>query len=154
MKPANRPVIGWREWVGLPLLGVPGVRAKIDTGARSAALHVVGYRTRTRGGELIATFGIHPEHGAARVDAEAVVVGTRRVHNPGGRTEERPVIVTDLALGDTTFQAFVTLTSREDMGLPMLVGRHAIRRRFLVDPARSYVLGQGLEQIGELGEKR
>lgn len=136
-----KTVVGWREWVGLPALAVPAVRAKIDTGARSAALHVVSYRARLVDGVEIATFGIHPEHGAARVDVEAEVAGTRWVRNPGGRREERPVIMTDLALGTVTVRVPVTLTSRDDMGFPMLVGRHALRRRFLVDPARSYLLG-------------
>lgn len=136
-----RTVIGWREWVGLPALAVPAVRAKIDTGARSAALHVVSYRSRLVDGVEIATFGIHPEHGAARVDVEAEVAGARWIRNPGGRREERPVIITDLALGTVTVRVPVTLTSRDDMGFPMLVGRHALRRRFLVDPARSYLLG-------------
>lgn len=140
-------VIGWREWVGLPALGVPAVRAKIDTGARTAALHVVAYRARRVGRVDVALFGVHPEHGGPRIDVEAELVGSRWVRNPGGRREERPVIVTDLTLGDVTVPAHVTLTSREDMGLPMLVGRHALRRRFLVDPGRSYVLGATPEGV-------
>lgn len=142
MRPGDRPVIGWREWVGLPGLGVPAVRAKIDTGARTAALHVVGYHTTTVGAGVVASFGVHPEHGAPRVDVEAEVVGTRWIRNPGGHREERPLVITDLSVGETTFIALVTLTSRADMGLPMLIGRQTIRRRFLVDPSRSYVLGR------------
>ncbi len=137
-------VIGWREWIGLPSLGIPAVRAKIDTGARTSALHVVAFRTRTVGTTEVASFGVHPEHGGTRVDVETEIVGTRWVRNPGGRREERPVIVTELAIGGVRTVTDVTLTSRADMGLPMLVGRHALRRRFLVDPGRSYLLGDEL----------
>lgn len=136
-----KTVVGWREWVGLPALAVLAVRAKIDIGVRNAALHVVSSRTRLADGVETATLGIHPEHGAAHFDVEAEVAGTRWVRTPGGRREERPDIVTDLALGIVTVRVPVTLTSRDDMGFPMLVGRHVLRRRFLVNPARSYLLG-------------
>lgn len=137
------PVIGWREWVSLPDLGVPSIRAKVDTGARSAALHAFGLEVITRDGTEIARFAVHPDHrtpGPAVV-VEAPVVETRAVKNPGGRTEERPVIETTIQIGPHAFTAHVTLTRRDEMGMPMLLGRRTIRRRFLVNAGRSYILG-------------
>jgi hypothetical protein len=139
----TRPVIGWREWAGLPDLGVPSIRAKVDTGARSAALHAFGLEVVERDGLRVARFAVHPDHRAPgpAVVVEAPVVDERPVRNPGGRREVRPVIETTVAIGDHRFTAQITLTRRDEMGFPMLLGRQAVRRRFLVDPGRSYLVG-------------
>lgn len=137
------PVIGWREWVSLPDLGVPSIRAKIDTGARSAALHAFGLEVVTREGIEIARFAVHPDHRSPgpAVVVEAPVIEQRSVRNPGGRKESRPVIETAIQIGPHRFSAHVTLTRRDEMGMPMLLGRQTIRRLFLVNPGRSYILG-------------
>lgn len=143
-KPKRQPaVIGWREWVRLPELGGAVVRAKIDTGARTASLHAFGLETFERDGIELARFAIHPDHktpGPA-VIVESPVVGWKKVRNPGGRTEDRPIIKTRLAIGRYRLTTELNLTRRDSMGLPMLLGRQTVRRRFLVDPGRSYLIG-------------
>jgi hypothetical protein len=136
-------VIGWREWVALPDLGGAIVRAKIDTGARTASLHAFGLELFEREGVEFARFAIHPDHRSPgpAIIVETPVVGHRSVRNPGGRIEERPVIKTRLAIGSHRVTAELNLTRRDNMGMPMLLGRHTVRRRFVVDPGRSYVVG-------------
>ncbi|HEY5683804.1 MAG TPA: RimK/LysX family protein [Acidimicrobiia bacterium] len=144
-RPAKGPaVIGWREWVSLPELGVPSIRAKIDTGARSASLHAFGLEVIEREGAEVARFAVHLEsHGSPgpAVVVEAPVVGWRSVRNPGGRSERRPVIETRIAIGRHRIRTTINLTRRDEMGFPMLLGRQSVRRRFLVDPGRSYLIG-------------
>lgn len=137
------PVIGWREWVGLPDLGGAIVRAKIDTGARTASLHAFGLELFEKNGKEYARFAIHPDHRSPgpAVIVETPVLGHRMVRNPGGRSEERPIIKTKLAIGRFRLTAELNLTRRDNMGMPMLLGRQTVRRRFLVDPGRSYLIG-------------
>jgi len=141
--PAERSPIGWREWVSLPDLGVPAMKVKIDTGARSAALHAFDLEIVERDGLTLARFAIHPvqRSAAGEVVVEAEIVSWRKVRNPGGRLQSRPVISTRIGLGKI-FRAEVTLTRRDEMGFRMLLGRQTVRRRFLVDPGRSYLLGE------------
>ena len=150
-KPKAPSVIGWREWVSLPQLGVETLRAKIDTGARTAALHAFGLETFERDGMTFARFAVHPNHrkpGPAVV-AEAPILDERSVKNSGGIAEERFVIATRIVIGTHKFNAEVTLSRRDEMGFPMLLGRQTIRRRFLVDPGRSYLIGMPPGQAAE-----
>jgi len=144
-KPRKTPtVIGWREWVTLPDLGGAVIRAKVDTGARTAALHAFGLEIFEKEEREYARFAIHPDHrspGPAMI-VETPVLGHRTVRNPGGRSEERPIIRTKLVMGGYRFTAEVNLTRRDMMGIPMLLGRQTLRRRFVVDPGRSYLVGQ------------
>lgn len=141
--PTRRTVIGWREWVALPELGVPAIRAKADTGARSSALHAFGLEVVEVEGRSVARFAVHPDHRSPgpAVVVETDVIGERRIRNPGGRSETRPVISARIAVGEIAFDTEISLTRRDDMGFPMLLGRQTLRRRFLVDPGRSYVVG-------------
>lgn len=148
MTPAKQPkkpptVIGWREWVGLPELGGAVVRAKIDTGARTSSIHAFGLELFTKNDKEYARFAIHPDHRSPgpAVIVETPVLGHRSVRNPGGRSEDRPVIRTKLVIGTYRFMTEVNLTRRDNMGMPMLLGRHTVRRRFVVDPGRSYLVG-------------
>lgn len=138
------PVIGWREWVGLPDLGGAVVRAKIDTGARTASLHAFGLELFEKNGREYARFAIHPDHRSPgpAVIVEVPVLDHRMVRNPGGRSEERPLIKTKLVIGRHRITAELNLTRRDNMGMPMLLGRQTVRRRFVVDPGRSYLIGQ------------
>ena len=139
MKKKAVPTIGWREWVSLPDLGLDKIKAKIDTGARSSALHAFDLRAFTVGGAPWVHFRVHPmQHGGPTVEAEAEIIDMRRVLNPGGRRDLRPVIRTWLVLADKRWKIDVTLTPRWGMGFRMLLGRQAVRRRFLVDPGRSF----------------
>ncbi len=132
------PVIGWREWVGLPDLGVDRVKAKIDTGARTSALHAFRIERFSSGGEPWVRFEVHPmQQGGPTVFAEAELFDERRVRNPGGRSELRPVIRTPVELLGQRWNIDLTLTPRWGMGFRMLLGREAVKQRFLVDPGRS-----------------
>lgn len=153
MTPAKKPqktptVIGWREWVTLPDLGGAVIRAKVDTGARTAALHAFGLEIFEKEEREYARFAIHPDHRSPgpAVIVETPVLGHRTVRNPGGRSEERPIIRTKLVMGGYRFTAEVNLTRRDMMGIPMLLGRQTLRRRFVVDPGRSYLVGQPPEK--------
>ncbi|MGD8331016.1 MAG: RimK/LysX family protein [Acidobacteriota bacterium] len=134
------PVIGWREWVSLPDLGLRRIKAKIDTGARSSALHAINVETfRKRGADWV-RFEVHPrQHGGPTIRTEAPIVDMRWVRNPGGRREHRPVIRTPLVLLGQEWDVDVTLTPRWGMNYRMLLGRQTVRHHFLVDPGRSFL---------------
>ncbi len=133
------PVIGWREWVSLPDLGLDRIKAKIDTGARSSALHAINLHSFTRRGVAWVSFDVHPlQHGGETVRVQAELVDERSVRNPGGRSELRPVIHTTVVLFERSWEIDLTLTPRWGMGFRMLLGRQAVRNRFLVDPGRSF----------------
>lgn len=138
------PTIGWREWVTLPQLGVDAVKAKIDTGAATSALHVSELKERETKDGPVVEFVVHPVQRSSleTIHASAPLAGRRAVRNPGGRREMRPVIVTTARLGDVVFDIDLTLTSRDEMGFRMLLGRRAVRRRFLVDAGRSFLMGE------------
>lgn len=134
-------MIGWREWATLVDLGSVRVKAKIDTGARTSALHAFALEEIEVDGITHARFEIHPEQKRSHpsVLVEAAIVDRRAVRNSGGAVETRPVITTFVRLGDHAFPIDLTLTRRDEMGFRMLLGRSAVRRRFLIDPGRSYL---------------
>lgn len=144
----QKPVIGWREWVTLPELGVPSIKAKIDTGARSSALHAFEIERYQADGLEIVRFTVHPKQRrrSSVGPIEAPVHATKLVRNPGGREELRPVIRTTIVWNGIAFEADLNLTSRDEMGFRMLLGRQAVRRRFLVDPGRSFLGNDPLEE--------
>lgn len=145
--------LGWREWVGLPNLGIPKLKAKVDTGARTSALHAFQVQpfTGEDGSEWV-RFGIHPQQGSSdqEIFCEAPVVDRRVVTDSGGHQEERIVIRTLLTLAGDMFEAELTLTSRDTMRFRMLLGRTAMAGRFVVDPARSYVQGRPAKAESEV----
>ncbi len=134
------PVIGWREWVGLPELGIEAIKAKVDTGARSSSLHAFELEAFTRNGVDWVRFEIHPNqrNAANPVLTEAPVLEYRSIRSSSGVASRRPVIVTPVRLMDQVWPVELTLANRDEMGFRMLLGRQAFRRRFLVDAGRSY----------------
>jgi hypothetical protein len=135
--------IGWREIVGLPDIGIPALKAKIDTGARTSALHAVDLETFERAGEQWVSFHVPlaDRHGGKR--HEAVIVDERRIKNTSGVFESRYIIETTLVLGRRHWRIEVSLANRQNMELDLILGRTAVRRRkLLVDPGRSYLAGQ------------
>jgi hypothetical protein len=135
------PLLGWREWVTLPELSPVPLKAKIDTGARTSALHAFDLSWHQRNGEPWVEFEVHPVQRSRARSSRVVypVVDFRRVRSSTGHSEQRPVIRTPIELGGRQFEIDITLTSRDEMGFRMLLGRAAIRRRFLVDAGRSYL---------------
>lgn len=140
----KRETIGWREWVGLPDLGVEWTKAKIDTGARSSSLHAYNMEFFDRDDRRWVRFEIHPwqESAGNTVLTEAPLLETRQVRSSSGQAEERPMIRTTAQFGDVARPIDLTLTRRDAMGFRMLVGREAIRSAFTVDPGRSYLLSK------------
>lgn len=140
--PARLPaIVGWREWPGLPGLGIARIHAKLDTGARTSALHANSIETFLRDGVAQVRFDVTGEEESAPWH-EASIIDRRLVRSSNGETEMRIVIRTDLALAGSIWPIEVTLTNRDRMDLPMLVGREALAGRLLVDAEKSWLWGR------------
>lgn len=145
---AQKAVIGWREWVSLPDLAIAHIKAKVDTGAKTSALHAFYVRPFERDGMPWVRFGVHPLQSSLEevIECEAPVKDVRRVTDSGGHAELRPVIETTLVLQGETRLIELTLTDRENMMFRMLLGRSALKRRFVVDSGKSFLLGGNKSQ--------
>lgn len=143
-KTTKLPVIGWREWVGLPDLGIRTIKAKVDTGARSSSLHAFDLQEFKRGGHTYVRFTVHPvqKNNDEVFEVEAKVLEYRSVRSSSGKAALRPVIVTKMELLGVNWDVELTLANRDEMGFRMLLGRQAFRRRFLVDAGKSYYGGK------------
>ncbi|MFL0356358.1 ATP-dependent zinc protease [Erythrobacter sp. GH1-10] len=135
------PAVGWRERVSLPGLGISEIPAKIDTGARTSSLHGHVIETFERGGKTFVRFSVDWDD--IEMECEAVQVDTRGITSSNGKTQQRYVIKTPLRIGDTEFRAEFSLADRSDMKFPILVGRTALRRRFVVDSGNSWLQSRG-----------
>ncbi|MEM6469705.1 MAG: RimK/LysX family protein [Planctomycetota bacterium] len=137
------PMIGWREWLVLPDLGIKFVKAKIDTGARSSSLHAFDVEFFVHESSPWVRFKVNPIQRNEKwvVEASSPVIDQREIRSSSGETQLRPVIKTPIVLLGTRFEIELTLADRNQMGFRMLLGREAFRRRFLIDPGASYLGG-------------
>lgn len=149
-------LVGWREWVVLEDFGAARIKAKVDTGARTSALHAFDVERFEQGGVDWVRFGVHPSQRDAEtmVAVEAPLVGERWVRSSSGKATLRPVVATQLLLGEHRFAIEVTLVRRDLMGFRMLLGRRALRGRFLVDPRRSFLGGRPLPALKSVAVER
>lgn len=139
-------MIGWREWITLPELGGVRIKAKIDTGARTSAIHAFHQEYFERQGQRYARFELAPiqDNSKYRVPCEALVIDHREIKSSTGHTQNRDIIRTTAQLGDHSWFIELSLTTRDAMGFRMLLGRAAVRGRFYVDPGKSFVFGASL----------
>jgi len=140
---AERPIIGWREWAQLEGFELPPIKVKVDTGARSSALHATKLKTFDRDGKTWVAFTVHPLQRSSKQSQrlELPVFEFRRVRSSSGHEAERPVILTPVVIGATRWMLELTLADRDAMGFRMLLGRQAMRKRFRIDPGSSYLQG-------------
>lgn len=141
---SDKRLIGWREWASLPDLGIPALKMKIDTGARTSALHAFRLETFNEGGTRKVRFAIHPLQRRKDIEITSVanVVDERVVSDSGGHRERRIVIKTPLRIGNVTWDVEFTLTDRDTMRFRALLGRTAMESQFIVDPEKSYLTGK------------
>ena len=140
-------VLGWREWVELPELGIPAIKAKIDTGAKTSTLHAFRQEIFRKNGVEFIRFWIHPLQRRKKIElvCEARVLDQRLVKDSGGHEEQRYVIMSTAGLGKRQWPIEITLTSRDTMTFRMLLGRSALTQgHFIVNPQASYLTGRSL----------
>ncbi|MEQ3661197.1 MAG: ATP-dependent zinc protease [Flavobacterium sp.] len=140
----NKTIIGSREWCSLPELGIELIKAKIDSGAKTTALHADNLTKFSRDGEYWVKFSLHPLKSKPEllVECEAKLLEKRIIKSSNGTKEERFVIETQLVLGNSSYPIEVTLTNRKLMGFQMLLGRQAMNKRVLIDCEFRYLLGK------------
>jgi len=142
--PQDKIHAGWREWMGLPALGIPAIKAKLDTGARTSTLHAFFTEHFRQGTKDLVRFGVRPlqRHTTLTVICIAEVLDRRIVSDSGGHKEARWVIASPVRLGQEEWMIELTLTDRDSMLFRMLLGRSAMSKRLVVDPQASYLIGR------------
>lgn len=140
----EKVVVGWREWVNLPELGLENIKAKVDTGARTSCIHAFSIKPFNKNGEQWVEFQVHPKQKNNELikTCTAIVIDQRVVTDSGGHKEDRWVIQTLLQIGAHQWPIEVTLSARDDMMFRMLIGRTALNNRAIVDSSRSYNIGK------------
>ena len=140
----EKQIIGNREWCAFPELGIPAVKARVDSGAKTSSLHAFDIEPFERGGEPWVRFTAHPvqdDDEASTVVCEQPLVAKRGVKSSSGDVEKRYVIRTVLTLGEQSWPVELNLTNRDSMGYRMLLGREAMMGRVLIDPEKSCCMG-------------
>lgn len=141
-KSSSQTVLGWQEWLALPDLGIPALKVKVDTGARSSSLHATRIKTvQTPAGEHVQfTIETGPEAHHKHIRVQAPLIGRKNVKSSNGQIETRLTIQTRIAMAGHTWLNDITLTNRSDMRLQMLLGRRSIPKGWQVDPHRICML--------------
>ena len=143
-KQPSLPMIGWREWVQFPNLKIKTIKAKIDTGARTSALHAYNIKIYKEKGHRMVRFDVHPiqRNIEKTIHCYAKIHAIKSVKNSGGHSQKRITILTPVKLGDYQYPIEVTLTNRDEMGFRLLLGRTAVRNFFCIHPGKSFLLGK------------
>lgn len=136
--------LGWREWCALPEIGIPAIKVKVDTGAKTSALHTFCVEPFSKNGIDYVRFQVHPIQRTEQVICECIapVKDERLVSDSGGHKEMRYIIETTVSIGDMSWPIEMSLTNRDTMRFRMLLGRRAIAEQILVNPAASYLCGK------------
>lgn len=140
-----KKLVGWREWISLPQIGILAMQCKVDTGAKTSALHAFKVDSFERDGETWVSFSVHlDETDLSKIQVcEAKVIDKRSVTDSGGNVSQRFFIETLLKIGESHYPIQVSLTDRDTMKFNMLLGRTALRKgHFIVDPSKSYLQGK------------
>lgn len=139
----QKKIIGSEEWIRIPELNIPAVKARIDSGAKTSTLHAYNMQTFEDNGKEYVRFDVHPVQHNRRISVrcKAELVGRRVIKSSSGDRQRRYVIKTPITLGGETWDIEVTLTNRDNMGYRMLIGREAMRGRYIVDPEQKFIFG-------------
>lgn len=153
---AGRPVIGWREWLSIPDLHIDRIKAKIDTGARTSAIHAYNIERFTERGVPQVSFLVHPLQRSQKqsVACVAEIRDERSVRSSSGHMQHRFVIEVNVGIGDRIWPIELTLADRDQLGFRMLLGRQALRDQFLIDPKRSFLAGRALADVRVFRKRR
>lgn len=140
--------VGWREWVMMPDLGIPRLRAKVDTGARTSCLHTFHLEAYEHDGERRVQFWVHPSRRNLNrvIHCDTPLLDERVVTDSGGHREMRYAILTPMRMGPWCWPVEMTLTNRDTMRFRMLIGRTAMKERLCVDPSASFLAGKPHEE--------
>ena len=141
-------IIGWQEWVSLPELNIPGIKAKIDTGAKTSSLHAYNIEYVLKNGINYVIFEVHPiqRNNQIKQICEAPLIGYKNVKSSTGIKQKRPVILTNLIIDNIKLPIELNLSNRDSMGVRMLIGRQALKGKFLVNPAHKFLHGKILNK--------
>ncbi len=144
LEKSQKVLIGWQEWCALPKLQIPAIKAKIDTGAKTSALHAFEIRPFHRHGELFVHFLLHPLQRTLKYETPctALVVDQRTVMNSGGHKELRYIINTTLTMGQLTWDVEMSLTNRDTLTFRMLLGRDALKEHAIIEPGKTLCQGK------------
>lgn len=137
-------IVGWKEWVSLPELGLPLIKAKIDTGAATSSIHAYNISYVTKDGKKFVEYELHPLQKNKKVIIKCVspLVEYRKVRSSSGKLQTRPVIRTAIKIGNFSWYIDLNLTNRDSMGMRMLIGREALSGRILVNPKHRFLYGK------------
>ena len=143
-KKSSPIVIGWREWIGFPNLKIPELKVKIDTGAKTSCLHATNIEIKTKGKLEIVHFRIHPyqHQSIPYFDCKCELYDLRKIKSSSGHLSLRPVIKSGFMIAGEIYECEITLIDRDVMGFRGLLGRQALKRRFLVNPSKSFILSE------------
>lgn len=142
--PQNKLILGSEEWCQFLDLGIPAIKARVDSGAKTSALHAINIAPFVKDGENWVKFDINPIQNNLKtvIHCEALLIDKRIVKSSSGFREQRYVIQTNITIGNDSWLIEMTLTNRDSMGFRMLLGREAMSGRILVDPEQKYILGE------------